>query len=143
VCALELHEVEEIKKLSEVTPVYSAPGYVYGVVNIRGTIVTVIDMREKLGRTSHQPDSRSRIVVVRYEDEPVGLLVDSVDDAVEAPASLLFAPPAHNHGAENPYIQKVFKDDQRLIVILDSERILCADQQDTAAAFGVGEQTTV
>jgi purine-binding chemotaxis protein CheW len=94
VCGLFIASIQEINKNLLFTPVHEAPDYVRGIINLRGNIVTVIDLRRKLGLEPMTLQQSTRNVIVKLDREMVGLLVDAVDDIVELdPASILPTPP--------------------------------------------------
>lgn len=123
-CALRVDEVQEIKRVTSITNVHRAPSYVRGVVNLRGRIVTVIDLRCKFGYPQCEPSGTSRIVVVERGDEPIGLLVDTIEDAVVAAAEDILPPPSTINGAEGRYFVGVYKTPESLVAILDKEAVL-------------------
>jgi len=123
-CGLKISEVREIKRVSEITSVHHAPSYVRGVINLRGRIVTVIDMCEKLNYKPNPNEKNMRIVIVKHEDEFVGLLVDTIEDAITAVATDLLPPPSNINRIEGRYFTSVYKMSNALVAILDKERIL-------------------
>jgi purine-binding chemotaxis protein CheW len=108
----------------DITPVHQAPDYVRGVINLRGQIVTVIDVRKKFNMPSRAPDKQSRILVVRSKNEDIGLLLDSVDDILPANPSQIEPAPAHLHEGMGQYFSSVFKLKNDLVAILDIDNIL-------------------
>lgn len=121
-CGLNILGVQEIKRVHQITAVYHAPPYVRGVVNMRGRVVTVIDVRYKLG---FEVLSRSPalVIIVPHGEELLGLLVDDVDDIVRAePGNVVPAPPNLN-GIEKELFSAVLKLEQSLVAILDCKYI--------------------
>jgi len=123
-CGVEIRSVREINRKLDITRVHLAPDAVRGVVNLRGQIVTVVDLRRKFHMPSRAFDSRMRIIVVRTDGEDIGLLVDSVSDIVPATTSRMERPPPHVKHAIGKYISGVYKMDADLVALLDVERIL-------------------
>lgn len=95
VCGLFISSIQEINKNLTLTPVHEAPDYVRGIINLRGNIVTVIDLRRKLGLAPTTIETGTRNVIVKHDREMVGLLVDSVDDIVEIDRASVLPTPAH------------------------------------------------
>lgn len=95
VCGLFISNIQEINKNLMLTPVHEAPDYVKGIINLRGNIVTVIDLRRKLGLDPICVQLNTRNVIVKVDREMVGLLVDAVDDIVDIDASAILPTPAH------------------------------------------------
>ena len=104
--------------------VHLAPDEVRGVVNLRGQIVTVIDLRRKFCMPTREFDNRMRIIVVRADGEDIGLLVDRVSDIVLAKMERVEQPPPPIKHAIGKYIAGVYKMDSQLVAILDIDRIL-------------------
>jgi purine-binding chemotaxis protein CheW len=102
-CGVEIRHVQEINKHLEITTVYHAPSYVRGVVNLRGHIVTVLDLRETFGLTPQPLHNAMRIVMVNLQGEPVGLLVDGVHDVVRAEGKDIQLPPANVSGVSGRF----------------------------------------
>lgn len=123
-CALRVDEVQEIKRIVQINDVYHAPEYVRGVINLRGQIVTVIDMRKKLNYQTCELNLSSRLVVVKREEEQIGLLVDTIEDTVMARAEDILMPPSNIQGAESRFFLGVCKTPESLVTILDLEAIL-------------------
>lgn len=123
-CGLEIKAVREINRKLDITRVHLAPDEVRGVVNLRGQIVTVVDLRRKFCMPARDFDDRMRIIVVRADGEDIGLLADRVSDIVPASAERMEQPPPHMKHAIGRYISGVYKMDSRLVAILDIERIL-------------------
>ncbi len=123
-CGVNINTVHEINRNLEITPVHLAPEYVRGVINLRGQIVTVIDLRRKFGLEPRQLDTRMRVLVVQSEEENSGLLVDGVDDIASTITDQVAQPPPHISSTLGKYLAGVYKMDDSLVAILDVERIL-------------------
>lgn len=123
-CGLDILHVQEINRLTNWTPVPHAPEYVLGILSLRGSIVTVIDlaMKLELGRVSPSPGSR--ILVVSRGDESVGLLVDRIGDIVHASVRDLSPAPANVNGIHARFIRGVMVTSDTLIARLDVEHVL-------------------
>lgn len=123
-CALRVDEVQEIKRIVQINDVYHAPEYVRGVINLRGQIVTVIDMRRKLNYQTCEVSESSRLVVVKREDEHIGLLVDTIEDTIVARAEDILKPPSNIQGTDSRFFLGVCKTPESLVTILDLKAIL-------------------
>ena len=123
-CGVEIKSVQEINRKLDITRVHLAPDPVRGVVNLRGEIVTVVDLRRKFHMPSRAFDGRMRIIVVRTDGEDIGLLVDSVSDIVPASAERMEQPLPHVKHAIGKYISGIYKMDADLVALLEVERIL-------------------
>jgi purine-binding chemotaxis protein CheW len=127
-CALRIDEVQEIKRVIQISSVPNAPDYVRGVINLRGQIVTVLDMHRKLNYPVHDLQSSSRLVIVKRGNEHVGLLVDSIEDAVVARIADIQDAPSNLQSAESRLFIGVYKTQESLIAILDLKAILEKDR---------------
>jgi purine-binding chemotaxis protein CheW len=121
---LDTNLIQEVVMLGEVTPVHHAPSYVAGIRNLRGRIVTVIDLRIRLELPPIGTGPESRILIADWRGEPVGLLVDGVDDTIEVGASDLLPPPPNLHGVQMQKLLGVFRSGERLAALLDPAAIL-------------------
>ena len=123
-CGMDILKVQEINKLMEMTKVPQAPEYVMGILNLRGQIVTIIDLGKKLGLTSVDVNESSRNIIVNSDNEYIGLLVSRIGDVVEADWKKVESPPANIGGVQGIFFKGVFKMKDRLIGILDADRVL-------------------
>ena len=101
-----------------------APPYVLGIVNLRGSVVTVVDSRARFGLPSREPDEASRIVIVEVDKQVVGMLVDGVAEVVEVPASAIESAPNVGSDEAARYIQGVFSTDDGLLILVDLNKLL-------------------
>lgn len=123
-CAVENDKVREISGLRSITPVHHAPSHVRGVVNLRGQIMTIIDLGVRLGIGPVPDDRRSRILVVRSGEEDIGLLVDGIEDVKTVSASDMEAPPSNVQGVSGAFLKAILKEKDDLACIVDMEKIL-------------------
>ena len=123
-CGMDILNVQEINKLMDMTKVPQSPEYVTGILNLRGQIVTVIDLGKKLGLTSTDMGDATRNIIVNAENEYIGLLVSSISDVVEAKWEKVEEPPANISGVQGAFFKGVFKTKDRLIGILDVTKVL-------------------
>jgi purine-binding chemotaxis protein CheW len=121
---IDIRQTEEINRQLDLTPVPHAPACVRGVVNLRGEVVTVLDLRNILGLEPLAVGQSSRNVVVRNETEQVGLLVDRVADVVTVRAEEMELPPANVNGVSGRFFKGVYKLESALLVALDVQTVL-------------------
>lgn len=126
-CGMDILNVQEINKLMDMTKVPQAPDYVTGILNLRGQIVTVIDLGKKLGLTSTEFNDAVRNIIVSSGNEYIGLLVSSISDVVAAQWDKVEDPPANIGGVQGAFFKGVFKTQDRLIGILDVNKVLAED----------------
>jgi purine-binding chemotaxis protein CheW len=122
----EIEHVEEINRHLDLTPVPQASEFVRGVINLRGDVVTVLDLRKILGLDGAEITAQTRNVVVAYRDERVGLLVDRIAEVVRTRAGDIDPPPANVHGAAGRFFKGVCKLENDLLVVIDVEGVLHA-----------------
>lgn len=118
-------QVISIERMLSISPVPRTLSYIKGVVNLRGTVTPIIDLRERVGvtRTNEETDA-TRVVVVEVEGMTVGMIVDSVEDVVSIEAEDVQPAPAVIGGLQAVYLQGVARVSERLLVILNLEKIL-------------------
>jgi purine-binding chemotaxis protein CheW len=119
--------IQEVVMVGELTPVRHAPAYVAGIRNLRGRIITVIDLCVRLGLGSVEVGADSRILIADWKGEPVGLLADRVADAVEVEPGALDATPPNVNGVQMQNLLGVFRSGDRLAALLDLAAVLGAD----------------
>ena len=131
---VDILKVQEINRMLEVTRVPNAPEFVDGVINLRGKVIPVIALRRRFGMERKESDKNTRIVVVELNGKVVGFVVDAVSEVLRIPRSLTEAPPAIVAGIDAEYITAVGKLEDRLLILLDLERILSGAETGKIAA---------
>ena len=121
---VDIREVQEINRNVELTRVPTAPHHVRGVMNLRGEVCTVIDLRTVFGMTPRETSRSTRNLVVTSGDERIGLLVDRIADVVTACDDELDAPPGNLNGVDNRFFSAVYKLDKELLLIVDVAEVL-------------------
>lgn len=121
---IDINKVQEINKLSERTNVPLSPAYVKGVVNLRGRIVTVIDLGFKLGKDRATDTDETTNIIVESKGEYIGLMVDRIWDVIQADEGQINPPPANIGGIHGKFFKGVVQREKELVGILDIERIL-------------------
>jgi purine-binding chemotaxis protein CheW len=123
-----IDQIEEINHQFDLTPVPHTPAYVRGLINLRGQVVTVIDLRVALGLEPADQTRQSCNVVVRSRGEQIGIAVDRIADVVRTRWADVEPSPANVAGVDGQYFRGICKLPEGLLVILDVEKILSADQ---------------
>lgn len=121
---VDILSVQEIIRLMQITAVPRAPSYIEGVINLRGKVIPVIDMRRRFNLPQAERDSRTRIIVMEFGVKIVGFLVDAVSEVLRIPASTVEPAPAVVSGIGSEYIKGVGKLDDRLLILLDLDSLL-------------------
>jgi purine-binding chemotaxis protein CheW len=123
-CGMDILKVQEINKLIEMTRVPQAPQYVLGILNLRGEIVTIIDLGKKLGLKSTEMSDKTRNIIVNSNGEHIGLMVEQISDVIQVEWEKVEASPANIGEVQGRYFTGVFKTEDSLIGILDVEKVL-------------------
>jgi purine-binding chemotaxis protein CheW len=126
---VDIHQIREINRHTECTRVMHAPEYVKGVLNLRGEVVTVIDLRKVLGVKNITNDRSNRTIVIRTEKESIGLLVDRVADVVSAKSSEVGSIPSNLTSIDSQFFSGLIKLEKKLLLILDIDKALLLDEK--------------
>ena len=121
---VDILSVQEIIRLMQITTVPRAPTCIEGVINLRGKVIPVIDMRKRFNLPAINRDSRTRIIVMEFGSKIVGFLVDAVSEVLRIPARTVEPAPAVVSGVGSEYIRGVGKLDDRLLILLDLDSLL-------------------
>lgn len=120
-------QVQEVVRMGDLTPVHRAPRYVVGIRNLRGRIVTVIDLAVRLGLGAVDARPQNRILIVESHGEPVGLLVESVADTIAVDQGEVVPPPPNVNGVQSQYLSGVIRSGERLVALLALDAVLLPD----------------
>lgn len=131
---LDILRVQEINRMVEITRVPNSPRFVSGVINLRGRVIPIVDLRERFGLARKENDKNTRIIVVELKGRVVGFVVDSVQEVLRIPRSITEPPPPMVAGIGSEYITAVGKLEDRLLILIDLERILTSTEQDQLSA---------
>lgn len=126
---IDIREIDEINRQTEVTIVPQASPSICGVVNLRGEVVTVLDLRSVLGLERAVIAKNTRNVVVRHRGEQVGLLVDGIADVVKVALDEVEAPPRNLNGVDGRCFDGVYKLEHALLVLLNTQAVLSDPSQ--------------
>ncbi len=132
---INVMQVQEVLRVSEIAPVPGAADYVIGIINLRGNVVTVVDTRRRFGMVEKEVDDLSRIIIIETEEQVVGILVDSVAEVVEIPASEIETAP--NVGTEESakYILGVTSRENELLILVDLNKFLSEEEWNEVGQF--------
>ena len=122
--ALDAAAIQEVIRLGPLTPVRHAPESVAGIINLRGKIVTVIDLGVRLGFGRTAANDKNRTFIIENRNEFIGLLVDQVEEVVETDAGAVQPPPANVNTSQAAYLKGVFRTDERVVTLLDPGMVL-------------------
>jgi purine-binding chemotaxis protein CheW len=121
---VRIGSVREIVRVPEITAVPSAPDSIEGVINLRGKIIPVMDLRKRFGLTEITTDKKNRILVVELDNKLLGLIVNSASEVLKIPPSEVEAPGSVFADGESGYVTGVGKLKGRLIILLDISKLL-------------------
>lgn len=121
---LPISAVREIVRVPDITAVPNAPAHIEGVINLRGRIVFVVDLRKRFGRSDTAPNKKNRILIVGLEDRIIGLIVNSASEVLKIPPSEIEAPAGLFQEDGPQFITGVGKLNGRLVLLLDLRKIL-------------------
>lgn len=121
-------QVQEVLRVTEITPVPGAPDFVLGIINLRGNVVTVLDTRKRFGLSPKEMDDATRIIIIESGNQVVGLLVDSVAEVVYLRATEIESFPNVGNEESSRYIQGVHSQDDELLILVDVNKLLTEDE---------------
>ncbi|SFM40853.1 chemotaxis protein CheW [Methanolobus profundi] len=127
---IEIYKVKEIIRIPSITKIPQIPDHVKGVINLRGSIIPIIDLAARFGMVHKDASENSRIVVLEIGDLTAGVIVDSVNEVLNIPGENIEpAPDILVSGIAGKYVQGVGKVDDRLLILLDIDRIFKDEQK--------------
>ncbi len=134
VYGINVMQVQEVLRVSEIAPVPGSPSYVLGIVNLRGNVVTVIDTRKKFGLPPRDMDDATRIVITEVDGQVIGILVDAVAEVLDLRVSAIDTAPNVGNEESARYIQGVASIEGELLILIDLNRLLTEDELTDIAA---------
>lgn len=127
---VDILKVQEINRMMKITKVPNAPDFVEGVVNLRGRIIPVIDLRKRLSIEDKSHDSKTRIIVVDIIGNIIGFIVDEVNEVLRISKDIIENPPELVSQADSDFITSVAKLEDRIIILLDLDNLLKKDEKE-------------
>lgn len=125
---VDILKVQEIKGYTSVTRIPNTPDYLKGVLNLRGTIVPIVDLRMKFGMGTTEPTSFTVVVVVNVRNRVMGFLVDAVSDVLDLNAKNIQPPPDMGTTVDITFVAGIGNANDRLVTLLDIDRVLTEDE---------------
>ena len=122
--AVDILNVQEINRITEITQVPNSPSYVEGVINLRGKVMPVINLRKKFGLEDKETDDTSRIIIMDIKGVTNGLVVDAVSEVLRIPTDIVEPPPPMSSDMDSKFIKGVAKLENRLIILIDIDELL-------------------
>lgn len=121
---VDILKVQEINRMVDITKVPQAPHYVDGVINLRGKVIPIVDLRKRFSLEIKEYDKNTRIVVVDINGNILGMVVDSVSEVLRLPSNTIEPPPDIVTGINSEYIKGVAKLEDRLLIFLDLSKVI-------------------
>ena len=126
---VDIARVHEIIRLQTITRVPRAPSFVEGVINLRGKVIPVVDLRRRFGLPLAEHTRATRTVVVEIGDQVVGMIVDSVSEVLRVSTSTIEPPSPVVAGIDSEYLHGIAKLPERLVILLDLDRVLAREER--------------
>ncbi|HNS10374.1 MAG TPA: chemotaxis protein CheW [Candidatus Ozemobacteraceae bacterium] len=134
--AIYIHKVREIYPMTEIRKIPKAPQFVEGVINLRGQIIPVIDLRKRFDMAPNESRQSAKILIVELEKNQVGMIVDNVSEVMRFYVDEIEKAPAmFSASIDSQYIQGVAKLDNKLIILLDLEKLLSFEEKSVLKSF--------
>lgn len=129
VYGVDISRVQEIIRMTTITRLPRAPEFVEGVINLRGKVIPVVDLKKRFGLEQGERTKSSRIVVVDVGDHVIGMVVDAVSEVLRVPTEAVEPPSPVVTTIESDYIRGIAKVEGRLIILLDLDRVLSWEEK--------------
>ncbi len=126
---VDILKVQEINRMLQITDMPNSPDFVEGIVNLRGRIIPVIDLKKRLKMKEKEYDNSTRIIVVELAGKTIGFIVDEVSEVLRIESSITEAPPDMVAGINSDYITAVAKLEDRLLILLDLNKVLTQEEE--------------
>jgi purine-binding chemotaxis protein CheW len=126
---IDIRTVKEVIRVGSITPLPKAPSFVKGVINLRGDVIPIIDLRDKFGFEGKLSAETARIIVVEVGEKSIGMIVDSVSHVIHLTPDQIEAAPDWLGGFTREYLKGIARLDERLIVLLRIDNILTSDEK--------------
>jgi len=132
---INVMQVQEVLRVTEIAPVPGAPDYVMGIINLRGNVVTVLDTRKRFNLPATEQDDATRIVIIESGQNVVGVQVDSVAEVVELRRSEVELSPNVGNDESAKYIEGVASINDELLILIDINKLLSAEEWEDDLGF--------
>jgi len=121
---IDILQIQEIIRRMEISRVPKAPEYIEGVINLRGSVIPVMDLRKRFGIPLPEENEQERIIVIKTDDQPMGMIVDAVTEVLRLPPETIDPAPAVNSTIDSQFISGVAKVKDKLLFLLDLKQLL-------------------
>lgn len=128
--AIDIMQAKEIIKMEKITLIPNAPDFVEGVINLRGNIIPIIDLKKRFKLEEASGDRNTGIIIVKIDDIDMGIIIDAISKVVSISTSDIQTPPSMLSGIGQKYIKGVGKLEDKLLVVLDLEKLFTSDNEE-------------
>lgn len=130
---VDIEFVNSIERLTEITKVPNAPNFMKGIIHLRGDIIPIIDLKERLGMEGIKPTNQTRIIIIQMQNLQIGLLVDAATDVLDIDVAIVDTITAFHEGIDKEYIEGVAKLADVLLILLRLDKILQPNEYNQVA----------
>lgn len=134
---VDVKQVKSIERMEHITRVPNTPPFVKGVINLRGVVIPIMDLRSRFGFDQKEYGEATRIIIVNVDEMEVGLIVDAANDVIDIPVSSIEPPPKVVGAVESVYLRGVAKLADRLLILLNLDKVLNPDEVKQLEKFGM------
>lgn len=132
---VDIMRAQEIIMISQITRVPEVPDFICGLINLRGHVIPIVDLRKRFGLPARDWDEHTRVIVVNVESKTIGIVVDAVTEVLRISVDQIEPPPSSITGLDHDYIRGLVKLESKLLILLNIERILSREQQREVSEF--------
>ncbi|EAQ81443.1 chemotaxis protein CheW [Blastopirellula marina] len=125
---IEITRVQEIILMGEITRVPQTPDFIKGLINLRNTVIPIVDLRRRFGLSEEKPSDETRIMVMNVAGKTIGIIVDAVSEVLRIAKDQIAPPPPTVAGLGRDYLTGLVKLDKRLLILLDMDKILTCSE---------------
>jgi purine-binding chemotaxis protein CheW len=125
---INVMQVQEVLRVTEIAPVPGAPDYVMGIINLRGNVVSVLDTRKRFGLRPKEGDDSTRIIIIESDSQIIGMMVDSVTEVVDVQRAMIESAPNIGNEENSRYINGVVSQDASLLILVDLDSLLTNEE---------------
>ncbi len=125
---VNIMRVQEIILMGQITRMPEVPDYICGLINLRGHVIPIVDLRKRFGLSVAANDEHTRIIVVNVAQKTIGIVVDAVNEVLRINSQQIEPPPTSIAGIDQSYIRGLVKFDKKLLILLDIEKILVEEE---------------
>jgi len=135
---VEITKVQEIILMGEITRVPQTPDYIKGLINLRSTVIPIVDLRLRFGLAQEAASDETRIMVVNVAGKTIGIIVDAVSEVLRISKEQIAPPPPTVAGLGREYLTGLVKLENRLLILLDIDKILGSEEAAAVESLAVG-----